>query len=209
MSWLVPATGPVNDHLAATIGRLAVEHQAPRFPPHITLTSTVSAAEQVAVRALRPVAASMPPFEVTFTAIGHEPACFRCLYLRAEPSPQLAALHQSAQQAWSLNEPLYQPHLSLLYSDLAEQRKQPIIDTIGICLPLTIRIDALELWAGHGQQVRRWHRIIRMPLPASQQGTRTPSAAKPTGIAPDPAPPPASEHDKGQPGPRRRSGDPG
>jgi hypothetical protein len=40
MPWLTPAPGPARDQLAATIGRLAAEHDAPRFQPHVTVLVT-------------------------------------------------------------------------------------------------------------------------------------------------------------------------
>jgi hypothetical protein len=86
---------------------------------------------------------------VRFAAVGSEPAYFRALYLRAEPSPQLTALHQAARAAWALKSQPCKPYLSLLYANLAEERKPAIIGALGIRLPLTIRINAAELWADH------------------------------------------------------------
>ena len=164
MAWLVPAAGPARDHLAAAIGTLAAEHSAPRFDPHVTIAGRFDSGEQAAIQALTSLAAGVRPVEVRFAAIGHEPAYFRALYLRAEPSPRLTAVHQAARAAWALEARPYQPHLSLLYADLAEERKPAIIDALGIRLPLTIRLNAAELWADHPAGVPRWHRVARIPL---------------------------------------------
>ena len=91
-------------------------------------------------------------------------AYFRALYLRAEPSPQLTALHEAARAAWALDVRPYTPHLSLLYADVAEERKRAIIGTLGIQLPLTIRITAAELWADHPAGVPGWRRVAQVPL---------------------------------------------
>jgi 2'-5' RNA ligase len=164
MAWLVPAAGAARDHLAATIGTLAAEHRAPRFEPHVTIAGRFDSGEEAAIQALTSLAAGVRPFEVGFAAIGHEPAYFRALYLRAEPSPQLTAIHEAARAAWALEARPYKPHLSLLYADLDEERKPAIIDALGIRLPLTIRINAAELWADHPAGVSCWHRVARIPL---------------------------------------------
>jgi 2'-5' RNA ligase len=164
MAWLVPAAGLARDRLAATIGTLAAEHGGPRFEPHVTIAGRFRSSEQAATRALTSLTAGVRPFEVRFAAAGYEPAYFRALYLRAEPAPQLTALHEAARAAWALDARRYIPHLSLLYADIAEGRKPAIIDALGIPLPLTIRINAVELWADHPAGVPGWHRVARIPL---------------------------------------------
>jgi 2'-5' RNA ligase len=161
MSWLVPAAGPGRDRLAWVIARLAAEHGAPVFAPHVTMAD-------VAARVLERVVAGVPPFEVTLTGFGHEPEFFRSLYLRAEPSARLIALHEEGQRAWGLDPetgPPYRPHLSLLYArDLPEERKPAIADGLGLALPVTIRVDAAEVWADFRDEVTRWRRVARVVL---------------------------------------------
>lgn len=164
MAWLMPAAGSVRDHLAATIDRLAAEHNAPRFEPHVTMAGLFHSGEEAAAQTLISLAAGARPFEVRFAATGYEQAYFRALYLRAEPSPQLTALHEAARAAWALEPRPYRPHLSLLYADIAGEHKRAIIGALGIQLPLTIRIEAAELWADHPAGVRSWHRLARVPF---------------------------------------------
>lgn len=164
MTWLVPAAGAARDYLAATIDTLAAEHGTPRFEPHVTMAGRFHSGEQAAARALTSIAAGVRPFGVRFAAAGHEQAYFRALYLRAEPSRQLTALHKAARAAWALDARPYTPHLSLLYADIAEERKRAIAGALDIPLPLTIRIDAAELWADHQAGVPGWRRVARIPL---------------------------------------------
>jgi 2'-5' RNA ligase len=164
MPWLVPAAGRDRDWFAATIDRLAAEHGAPRFQPHVTVAVTFDAVEDAAAQALALLVAEVPPVDLTFDAIGHEATYFRALYLRAMPARQLLALQQAAQRTWALAPFVHVPHLSLLYSDLAEEHKRPIIDSLDISLPLTIRFDAVELWARDPRGVRSWYRTGRIPL---------------------------------------------
>ena len=164
MSWLVPAAGPVRDRLAGIIARLAAEHAAPVFAPHVTMAGVVESAEDAAVRVHERLVAGVPPFEVTLTGLGYEPEFFRSLYLRAEPSARLIALHEAGQRAWGLDPAPYRPHLSLLYSHLREEAKPAIADGLGLAPPVTIRVDAAEIWADFRDDVTRWRRVARVPL---------------------------------------------
>jgi 2'-5' RNA ligase len=164
MTWLVPAPGAERDLLAATIGALAAAHAGPVFPPHVTMVPTFDSGTDAAAGTLESVTAGLPPFQVRFPAFGHEQAYFRSLYLRAEPSAPLTALHAAALRAWALRAPPYRPHLSLLYSDLTPERKEPVLAALQIPLPLTVRIDAAELWIDDGHRVTGWRRAVRVPL---------------------------------------------
>ena len=165
MSWLVPAAGPVRDRLAGVIAGLAAEHGTPVFAPHVTMNGSVDAEPDAMAGVLERLVTGVPPFEVTLPGFGYEPEFFRALYLRAEPSAQLTALHQAGQRAWGLTGPPYRPHLSLLYArDLPEQRKPAIADGLGLALPVTIRVDAAEIWGDFRDKVTRWRRVARVVL---------------------------------------------
>jgi 2'-5' RNA ligase len=162
MTWLVPAAGPVRERLAGVITRLAAEHGGPVFAPHVTMNGSVDAEPDAAARVLEQLVAGVPPFEVTLPGFGYEPEFFRTLYLRAEPSAQLTALHEAGQRAWSLTGAPYRPHLSLLYArDLPEERKPAIAGGLGLALPVTIRVDAAEIWGDFRDEVTRWRRVAR------------------------------------------------
>jgi 2'-5' RNA ligase len=163
MTWLVPAVGPERDNLVATMDRLAAQHDAARFQPHVTLVPNVESGEKASAEALRSLAAAMTSIDLNFASLGHEETYFRALYLVPEPVEQLVALHQAVQRLWSLDPWQFRPHLSLLYSELSEERKRPMIDSIGIGLPLTIRFNAIELWAAT-PQVRDWYRVAKIPF---------------------------------------------
>ena len=172
MSWLVPAEGPVRDRLAGVIARLAAEYGAPVFAPHVTINRNVDAEPDAAARVLERVMAGVSPFEVALPGFGYEPEYFRSLYLRAEPHAVLTSLHEAGEQAWGLDisgisesGAPYRPHLSLLYSrDLPEERKPAVAGGLGLALPVTIRVDAAEIWGDFRDEVTRWRRVARVPL---------------------------------------------
>ena len=117
MTWFAPAFGPVRDRLAATIDRFAAEHDSPRFQPHLTMIGTFDSGEDVAVRTLESLVIGVPPLDVTFAAVGPEPAYFRSLYLSAEPSGHVTALHEADRRAWALDS---QPPTSLVNGTLSD-----------------------------------------------------------------------------------------
>ena len=103
MTWLVPAAGAERDLPTSAIGRLAAEPGGPVFAPHVTLVDAFEGDQAAVTRGIEALLAGMPPFEVRLTEFGHVPAFFRSLYLRAEPSARLAALHQAGLDAWGLD----------------------------------------------------------------------------------------------------------
>jgi len=141
MSWLVPAAGPVRDRLAGVITRLAGEHGGPVFPPHVTMADVVESSAEAAARVLERLVTEVAPFEVTLTEVGYEPEFFRALYLRAEPTAILTALHEAGERAWGLD-----------------------ISGTGPPLPVTIRVDAAEVWGDFTDDVTRWRRLARVRL---------------------------------------------
>ncbi|HEU5390635.1 MAG TPA: 2'-5' RNA ligase family protein [Streptosporangiaceae bacterium] len=163
MSWLVPAPGPERDRLAAVITDLAAGYGGPVFAPHVTLAGVTPAVPDVVAGALAEVTTGVAPFDVTLTGVGYEPVFFRALYLRAEPSDRLTALREGARRALRL-EPAPDPHLSLLYADLDEERKPAIAAGLDLALPMTIRVDAAEVWGDFREDAGRWRRLARVPL---------------------------------------------
>ncbi|HET9969477.1 MAG TPA: 2'-5' RNA ligase family protein, partial [Streptosporangiaceae bacterium] len=133
------------------------------FAPHVTLARTVPAVPDVVAGVLAEVTAGVAPFDVTLTEVGYEPVFFRALYLRAEPSARLTALREGARRALRL-EPAPDPHLSLLYADLDEERKPAIAAGLDLALPMTIRVDAAEVWGDFREDAGRWRRLARVPL---------------------------------------------
>jgi hypothetical protein len=113
--------------------------------------------------ALAGVTAGVAPFDVALTGVGWEPVFFRSLYLRAGPSAPMTALRGAAARALRL-EPAPEPHLSLLYADLDEERKPAIAAGLELALPMTIRVDAAEVWGDSREDAGRWRRLARVPL---------------------------------------------
>jgi 2'-5' RNA ligase len=175
MTWLVPAAGPERDRLSAVIGELAAKHDAPSFTPHVTLTDPVQSDELTVLGVLQPMLSGRAAFEVTLGGFGHEPEFFRSLYLSVEPSEPLTALNEAARQGLEQILPPYRPHLSLLYADLPEDGKDAIAAGLELELPVTVRFEAVELWADNGPRVpadhaadvASWHRIARLLFPGS------------------------------------------
>jgi hypothetical protein len=160
MSWLVPAAGPVRDRLAGVIAGLAAEHGAPVFAPHVTMAGVAEAEPDAAARVLERVVAGVPPFDAARGSVAARVP-------RAPAPVATSAAHrlQAGDRAGGLTGPGRRPHHSLPDArDLREQRKPAIADGLALALPVTIRVDAAEIWGDFRDEVTRWRRVARVVL---------------------------------------------
>ncbi|WP_129346566.1 2'-5' RNA ligase family protein [Sorangium cellulosum] len=154
--WLVPG-GAARERLRALIEALARETGGPAFAPHLTLVGGLRgdggelAAKLVALGpALRPVELRMQG-----PAVGD--AYHRCVFLDVARTEPLAGLRGAVQAALGAKDSAFRPHVSLVYGDLAAERRRaiaadPRVVSLGqeVCWA-----ERLELWAVAGP-VDRW-----------------------------------------------------
>lgn len=114
--WLVPAE-PARAFFHETIHRLATEHDAPLFEPHLTLGSGT------------PVQLSqINTGPITLPILGlHTSASFtKTLFVRFQPTPSLLQLRHSL----GMEADGYNPHLSLLYRELPDRSRSDLAATL-------------------------------------------------------------------------------
>jgi 2'-5' RNA ligase len=158
--WIVPE-GEVRRRLATLIRVLARRFGGPVFEPHVTLLAGVPGPAREALSRAREAVGAQGPFEVRFLGAEAGDSYFRCLYLRVQPSPELAALHERACEAFGRrNEAPFFPHLSLLY---APPPAPPVVDEIRASLPAGFGARRVDVYSTEGEAAR-WHRLGRMRL---------------------------------------------
>ncbi len=117
--WLLPAE-PARAALRALVARLATEYKAPLFEPHLTLGSgSLNSLKDFACEPIRLRAVGLD-FTAQFT---------RTLFVRLEFSEKLATLRHSLGIG---NTGAFDPHISLLYAEVSEERKAQLARSIAL-----------------------------------------------------------------------------
>jgi 2'-5' RNA ligase len=161
--WLMPAGG-VREWLVRTLRELSVQYGAPAFPPHVTLLGGITEARGGVLRRTASLAALLRPFIVQLGEIDCLDQYFRSLFARAAPTPPLLKAHQLACQVFGhRREPLFMPHLSLLYGDFSQSQKDKTIDAMGQRLDLQFKVQNLFLYSTRGEP-SRWRQVARLGL---------------------------------------------
>ncbi|MCY4132843.1 MAG: 2'-5' RNA ligase family protein [Nitrospira sp.] len=154
--WIVP-TGAVYDRLAGVIADLSARYHGPAFDPHLTLLGRLEGREGDLVDRAHRLAHALHPFEVRLKEPDYESSYFRCLFLRAEPSPAIMDVHQQATQIFNAQPAsAFDPHVSLLYGLFPESVKQAIINALPPDLPVSFPASRLHLIRAASTNPQDW-----------------------------------------------------
>ena len=161
--WLMPSGGAYNK-LAALIKTLVEKYRSPLFEPHITLLGEIVLTEEDVIRRSQQLASGQKPFSTTLQTVDYQDFYFRALFVKAEKTKPLLALHNRAKKIFEMQEtPSYIPHLSLLYGNFANPVKDQIIRDIGKKQKMEFRVGAIHLFKTDGE-VKVWHEVKEFPL---------------------------------------------
>ncbi|MDQ1744244.1 MAG: hypothetical protein QOE23_2583 [Pseudonocardiales bacterium] len=163
--WLQPEP-PAADRLDALIARLAAVHATAAFVSHLTVLADLGRQPDDDVLAgLTRLAESLEPVRVSFGETRCEHPWHRSLYLAAVPGPALRQVFQTARRTFEVpGDPVFEPHLSLQYSQLPVADKFRLAAGAGLRLPLTVRFDRISLWQTAGPDARRWRLVAERRL---------------------------------------------
>lgn len=148
----VEPSGPLADELKAAIDGLAEAHGGPKFDPHVTVTARIpDGNDNLVIAKTRELVAGCKPFSLTLGELGSENAYFRALYIKVEPSEALEALHARADEIFSLTSASpYLPHLSLLYGNFPQSKKDEIILSLLHPQGESFLVDRIHLYRTEG-----------------------------------------------------------
>lgn len=155
--WLEP-TGDQRNQLQEQIERLSREHGTPLFNPHITLLGGLQKPSEILIPPLQTLASFTNPFTVSLDEVGYRQRFYQCLFIHANPSDLLTNLRNKALQLFNTTRGDYMPHLSLLYGDMSQERKQEIISDIGSSFDIHLGIKKITLVKTNGKP-KGWKRI--------------------------------------------------
>ncbi len=148
--WLKP-TSESFLKLKNLIGKIAEETDSPVFEPHVTLVGGIKNDQESVLNILRSIRPYTIPLYLTLDSVGISDSYYKSLFLHCTNSEPLNELRKTYAEAFS-STGIFEPHLSLLYSNLSADIKEKIIEKYSITqiLPLSIEIQDLELWHAHG-----------------------------------------------------------
>ena len=157
--WLCPPDAEAHP-LRALIRDLSDRLGTPPFEPHVTLLGPVAAAgvEEQAAR----LAGALAPLELPLREVAGDPAFYRCLYARVEPTPALLGARAQARERFGEASP-FQPHLSFVYGRLDPAMQDELAAALAKRLPATMTVRHLDLIRTDGVP-REWRRLRRFAL---------------------------------------------
>lgn len=155
-------TGQAYEKFSNLIKKLAEEYNAPVFAPHVTLIGEFMQPEKDCIRLTKQLVLRQQPFTVNMGEIDYEDFYFRTLFVRAEKTETLLALHNRSKEIFKMDIPPYMPHLSLLYGTFPVETKEKIIREIGRNQQLQLEINSVHLVKGG--EVEDWKILGEFPF---------------------------------------------
>ena len=126
--WLVPAARE-QEFFDSLVLDLAIRFDAPIFEPHLTLCD--GGLEEAAARKVLAEFPASPTYELDVGSIQVCARFTKTLFVRFRLSDELNQLRQSVGEALRLPKSAdFDPHLSLLYKEMADEKKNELRETI-------------------------------------------------------------------------------
>lgn len=161
--WLMPEEER-HGELAALLKILAKEYRSPLFEPHVTLIGGIVLSEEMVIIRSQQLALGQKSFSVTLQTVNYQDYYFRALFVKAEKTQPLLALHNRAKKIFEMQEiPSYMPHLSLLYGNYSQVIKEQIIEAIGKNQAMDFAVNTIHLFKTDGE-VSAWYKVQEFPL---------------------------------------------
>lgn len=167
--WLIPEKG-ARERFALVMAELAERHGGPAFEAHITLYGGMRGkmGRDQMMQLVQTLAGEIGRVRFAPTGFAHSDALYRAVYVEAAGSKALIKAHDvAAHVLFNLRGRFegkkYQPHVSLMYAELAQAEREAIVAGLDSALLAPFECDALELWSTSGD-VGEWHKLGRVAL---------------------------------------------
>ena len=161
--WLIPDL-ETTAQLSQLIQIIGHRFDGPFIPPHVTLLGQITDELGEILPIFRKLGHSCPPLTLSIDVIGFQDFYYRAVYFQIQPSRTLLKLNNRARaQFQGQADPLFFPHLSLLYSGATEQAKSEVLKQLQIATLETIPIRGIELVRTQGE-VKDWTTVEHIEL---------------------------------------------
>ena len=161
--WLIPTQEDAR-YLQAIIKNLSAVHQAPVFNAHCTLYSSIDLPVAEIKKILERSAKYMKSFYVKKEAISHTENIWKTIFIELLRSPELEKLQQAVISQFPKGQPYkFLPHISLLYKEMPDKKKEDIIRNLQV--KNSFKIDKIAA-VRTGPNVDKWETVVEIPIHA-------------------------------------------
>jgi 2'-5' RNA ligase len=162
--WIRP-NGEAFDRIRHAIRRAHHHDGGLPVDPHVTLLSSCRVVENDAWAKLRRLAEQVRPFTLRLGRVEGTADYYRALYAVVEPSPELTEARRIACETFEMKPLPFEPHLSLLYGNFGEARREALMAVLGGWLDVSFTASAVDLVsAARDVPVADWRSLYEHPL---------------------------------------------
>jgi 2'-5' RNA ligase len=179
--WIKPS-GEVFETLSQTIRKLATELNTVVFEPHVTLLANLDGSEQELAERGEELSGQIKPFKISLTEPAYQDEYFKCVFLQVEKTQSVMNANACAGRIFKRPQEIYEPHVSLVYGQLPEERKKLIIRGLPENLKTHFEAKAIYVIKADSSHPRDWHELAAFRLEGrlgagnsfgTESGTRT------------------------------------
>ena len=159
--------GALREELSALIRNLAGEYGGPVFAPHVTLLARIPVeAEEKIIEKAQSLAKLLTPLTLTLGDLAAEERYYRALYIKIKEVEEMEKCHAQANETFSMqDEAAYLPHLSLLYGNYPQEKKEATMQVLQFPRGASFSADRLHLYRTEGE-VGQWYEVGQYALGA-------------------------------------------
>ena len=161
--WIKPS-GEVFQTLSRTIRKLATELNTVVFEPHVTLVANLNGSEQELAERGEELSGQIKPFKIFLTEPAYQDEYFKCVFLRVEKTQSIMNANACAGRIFKRPQEIYEPHVSLVYGDLPEERKKLIIRDLPENVKTDFEAKTVYLIRADSRHPRDWHELAAFRL---------------------------------------------
>ena len=158
--WMVPPER-IFEQLTVIISRLSKQHSTPYFEPHTTLLGDITLPEEEIVLKTAELAGLISPFTLHLTTVSYRSDYFRSLFIKAEVTEEIVEANQKARMLFNReDDPVFFPHVSLMYGNVPSETKEDILSEIGNDFHMTWEVHSIHLVLCSSNIVpEKWRRL--------------------------------------------------
>ncbi|KNC99619.1 uncharacterized protein SPPG_05005 [Spizellomyces punctatus DAOM BR117] len=165
--WLCPSEPTVQSYLKKVIDTFSDRLDTPKWNPHITLLGGINTSKEDVIALTRKVADAGANFNVTLSDIATKDLYYQCVMAVPHPSDPLIELNTTARKVFEKeDQPLFWPHLSLIYGDLDKELKREIAEEVKKEFNVVgqiVDVKSIQIWSTTGSP-EKWEFIAETPL---------------------------------------------